>query len=221
MRASPFTGRPIIAVVRDDDTAVARAIAAAAADVLPAVELTYTVPGVSRLIAELRAHPRAIAGDTLIGAGTVCDAATAEQAIAAGAAFLVAPNFDAGVAAVAAAAAVPYVPGAFTPTEILAAAGAGCGTIKLFPASTLGTGFLAAMGAVAPHLRFVPTGGIAPADAASWFAAGAHAIGVGSSLNRAHRSGGLAAVTAEVAALAALAALAPPIDTTSTNGAPA
>ena len=95
---SVFAGRPIIAVVRHHDAATARVIAFAAADVLPAVEVTYTVPGASELIADLIRHDRAVTRETLVGAGTVCDAATARQAIAAGARFLVAPNFDAAVA---------------------------------------------------------------------------------------------------------------------------
>jgi len=211
----PFAGRPIIAVIRDDDRAVAGRIAAAAAAVLPVVEVTYTVPDASGLIAELLELRHARDGDTLIGAGTVRNAATARDAIAAGASFLVAPDFDADVAAIAADAGIAYVPGAFTPTEIATAARHGAGTVKLFPAASLGTDFLTAVRAVAPDLAFVPTGGVGAVNAREWFAAGAHAVGVGSSLGRAYRSGGVPAVEAEATALAALATLAEPANPTS------
>lgn len=211
---SVFAGRPIIAVVRHHDAATARVIAFAAADVLPAVEVTYTVPGASELIADLIRHDRAVTRETLVGAGTVCDAATARQAIAAGAQFLVAPNFDAAVAVVAEGAGVPYVPGTFSPTEVLAAAQQGCSTVKLFPAATLGPDFLRAMIAVAPYVQFVPTGGIGAADAASWFDAGATAIGIGSSFAHALASGGVTTLAAEVAALVDLA---PSIDSSTTG----
>lgn len=201
----PFDGRPIIAVIRHHDRGVAGQIAAAAVAVLSAVEVTYTVPGASSLISALCAHPRVRRGEALVGAGTVRDAATAEAAIAAGATFLVAPDFDADVAAIAAEAGIAYVPGAFTPTEVFRAARHGIRTVKLFPAGSLGPAFLTAMTAVAPDLAFVATGGLGPADAAAWFSAGAHAIGVGSSLGRAHQIGGRDAVDAEVAMLAALA----------------
>jgi 2-dehydro-3-deoxyphosphogluconate aldolase / (4S)-4-hydroxy-2-oxoglutarate aldolase len=212
-----FAGRRVIAVIRSDDTAIARQLAAAAADVLPAVEVTFTVPDASQLIADMGAHPRVQRGEALVGAGTVCDAATAVEAIGAGAAFLVAPNFDVDVAKVAAAAGVLYVPGAFTPSEVLAAVRHGAAMVKLFPASVLGVDFLSAMLAIAPHVAYVPTGGIRAADAAAWFDAGAHAIGVGSSLDRAYRTGGPSALAIEVESLAALA---PSAATTPNHGAP-
>lgn len=205
--ASVLDGRVVVAVVRDTDVEVARRIAIAAADALPAVEVTFTVPEASGIIEELSDHPRVVLGQTIVGAGTVSNRAVATQAIDAGAEFLVGPNFDSEIATLATASGVAYIPGAFSPTEIFNAARYGCSTIKLFPAAVLGTRFLRAMVAVAPHLHFVPTGGVDRNNACEWFDAGALAVGVGSSLNSAFVHGGDAALAAEVAALAALAAL--------------
>lgn len=201
-----FDGRPVIGVIRHDDRVVAAEIARAAMSVLPAVEVTFTVPDAAELIAALAKDPRATDGTTLLGAGTVLSAQQAEAAIAAGAAFLVSPAFVAAVADVAAAAGVPYVPGAFTPTEVLAAAQRGASVVKLFPASVLGPDFLAAVCDVAPGVRFVPTGGIAADNVAAWMGAGAHAVGVGGSLTTAHGRGGGDAVVAEATRIATLVA---------------
>jgi 2-dehydro-3-deoxyphosphogluconate aldolase/(4S)-4-hydroxy-2-oxoglutarate aldolase len=205
MRASPFVGRSVIAVVRHTDPRAADAIARTAASVLPAVEITFTVPGASALITALRDHPRVLAGETAVGAGTVLTARAAEDAITAGAAFVVSPTFVDDVAAVATDLAVSYVPGAFTPTEVLAAARGGAGVVKLFPASVLGPRFLTAMTDVFPDVEFVPTGGIDAGNVAAWIEAGAHAVGIGGTLTAAFERGGVDAVIEEADAISGLA----------------
>lgn len=205
MSASPFDGRSVIAVVRHSDPSAAETIARAAVSLFPAVEITFTVPGAGALIAALRDDRRVLAGDTAVGVGTVLTACAAQEAITAGATFVVSPTFVDDVAKVAADAAVPYVPGAFTPTEVLAAARSGTGVVKLFPASALGPGFLRALSDVFPDVEYVPTGGIDAGNVAAWIEAGAHAVGIGSTLTAAYERGGVDAVIEEAGIISDIA----------------
>lgn len=99
----------------------------------------------------------------LLGAGTVLDVSTLEQAVEAGAAFAVSPGFDREVASRAVELGVPYLPGAVTATEIQACLRLGLSTVKFFPASTSGgPDALRALSAAlsVAGVGFVPTGGV-------------------------------------------------------------
>jgi 2-dehydro-3-deoxyphosphogluconate aldolase/(4S)-4-hydroxy-2-oxoglutarate aldolase len=103
-------------------------------------------------------------GDILIGAGTVLTAEQVDQAIDAGAHFLVSPGFDRDVIERAQAAGVTIIPGVVTASEVLAALRAGINHVKFFPA--IPAGGLSVVGALHgpfPSVRFMPTGGITPA----------------------------------------------------------
>lgn len=96
-----------------------------------------------------------------IGAGTVINAEQCEQALKAGAKFIVSPGLSVAVAKICKAANVPYYPGCVTPTEIMQALELGITTIKFFPANVYGG--LKAMKALVgpfPQIKFIPTGGI-------------------------------------------------------------
>lgn len=96
-----------------------------------------------------------------IGAGTVINGAQAEQAIAAGATFIVSPGLSAEVAEVCKKAAVPYFPGCATPTEIMQAISLGITTVKFFPANVYGgLGAIKALSGPFPQVKFLPTGGV-------------------------------------------------------------
>ena len=105
-----------------------------------AFEITLNEPVVVALRAiesvATRAPTRAI------GAGTVLSIDSARLAVDAGATFLVMPHTDPELVAWAAARGVPTLPGAFTPTEVLAAWRAGAAAVKLFPASVAGPAFV-------------------------------------------------------------------------------
>lgn len=143
-----------------------------------AVEVTMTTPNALKAIREA-AHrfPEA-----LVGVGTVLDASTAEQAIAAGAEFVVSPITREEIASAAARHQKPVMLGAFTPTEAQRAHEAGSDFVKLFPAETLGIAYIKAIRAPLPHLRIVPTGGVTVQNIAEFFQAGCAAVGAGSSL---------------------------------------
>jgi 2-dehydro-3-deoxyphosphogluconate aldolase / (4S)-4-hydroxy-2-oxoglutarate aldolase len=121
--------------------------------------------------------------DCLFGAGTVTTPELAEKAIRAGARFLVTPNFNPEVIRVACSHQIPIFSGAMTPTEIFAAYEAGAEVIKVFPAATLGSAYFRELRGPFPEIPLMATGGITVDNAPDFFAAGATALGVGSSLN--------------------------------------
>lgn len=175
-------------IIADGVVAVLRATStehfAAATDALVragvrAIEITLTAPAALRSITELSAE---YAGEAVIGAGTVLTADRAESCIDAGAAFLVSPTASPDVVAAAQVANVAVYPGAFTPTELLAAHRTGADVVKLFPASTVGPGYLKNVRGPLPEIAIMPTGGISIADIGDWIAAGAVAVGLGTPL---------------------------------------
>ena len=117
-----------------------------------------------------------------LGAGTVRTVADAEDAVAAGARFLVAPSFSAAVNEFAARAGVLYLPGVMTPTEVDAALQSGIRLLKLFPAGRLGPDYVRDLLGPFPEARLVATGGVDAGNAASFLAAGAAAVAMGGSL---------------------------------------
>lgn len=117
-----------------------------------------------------------------IGAGTVRTVAQFDQAVAAGAQFTVAPNFDAATAARATALDVLHLPGVFTASEAQTAYAAGCKMVKLFPSEIVGPQYLKALTAPLDDILFVPVGGITPDNVGEYIRAGAAAVGLGSAL---------------------------------------
>jgi 2-dehydro-3-deoxyphosphogluconate aldolase/(4S)-4-hydroxy-2-oxoglutarate aldolase len=177
----PWLASGVIAVVRLPESTDLRGVAAAlAAGGVTAVEITLTTPGALEAISHL-ASDEGLKG-CMIGAGTVLDVKAARDVIARGARFVVSPTFDRFVVRYCRDHHVPCVPGAFTPTELLAAWHAGATAVKLFPASTLGPRYLPEVLAPLPFLRIVPSGGVSVENAGEWIRAGAAAVSVGSAL---------------------------------------
>lgn len=114
-----------------------------------------------------------------IGAGTVLSIDAAQHTLDAGATFLVMPHMDPELVAWAAARGVPTLPGAFTPTEVLAAWRAGAAAIKLFPASVAGPAFVRECRGPFPDIPLVPSGGVTVESVGEFIRAGAVAVGVG------------------------------------------
>jgi 2-dehydro-3-deoxyphosphogluconate aldolase/(4S)-4-hydroxy-2-oxoglutarate aldolase len=120
--------------------------------------------------------------DLLLGIGTIFSSVAAESFIAQGADFLVSPAFSSELAAYSKEKDILYIPGCMSPTEIYTAVADGCNLIKIFPAQVLGSSFIKSVKELFPTVHFMPTGGIALAELANWFAAGASVIGVGGPL---------------------------------------
>ena len=99
--------------------------------------------------------------DMLIGAGTVINAKQCNEALEAGAKFIVSPGLSPAVAEICKANNVPYYPGCVTPTEIMQALELGIEVVKFFPANIYGgLKALKALSAPFPQVKFIPTGGV-------------------------------------------------------------
>jgi len=146
---------------------------------VPAIEVTMSTPKAISGIEMLADH---FGDKAVVGVGTVIDAATARDAIAAGAQFVVSPVFDADIVATARRYGKLMIPGAFTPTEILRAWSAGADVVKVFPSTVLGPQYFKDILAPLPQLRLTPTGGVDLKNAGDWIKAGAVFVGAGSSL---------------------------------------
>src|SRR6185369_14709428 len=114
---------------------------------------------------------RAVADRLLVGAGTVLTPAQVDQAVEAGARFIVTPGFGPAVVRRCQEVGVPVFPGVATATEIQMALDAGIETVKFFPAEQLGgVPMLKALAAPFRSVRFIPTGGVSTANVASYLA---------------------------------------------------
>jgi 2-dehydro-3-deoxyphosphogluconate aldolase / (4S)-4-hydroxy-2-oxoglutarate aldolase len=167
---------PIIRTASREWAVQAAEVLAAAG--LTVIEVTFTVPDAAQVIRGLRARFPHV----LIGAGTVTHPQTAEEAVDAGAQFLLSPSLSPGMVEVAHRRGVLAVPGAFTPTEVVQALDLGAEMVKIFPAETGGPRHIRAILAPLPHARLLPTGGVTPENIGEWFRAGAAAVGIGSAL---------------------------------------
>ena len=115
-----------------------------------------------------------------------------------GAQFVVSPALDPATIEVCRRYAVPVMPGALTPTEVLAAWTAGADVVKVFPCGAVGgASYIKALKAPLPQVEMIPTGGVSVKTAADFIKAGSMALGVGADLvdTKAIRDGNASAVT--------------------------
>ena len=171
----------IVPVVRAPSPELAiRAAEAVLAGGISIFEITMTVPDAPAVIRSLVAKLRDRA---VVGAGTVLDVQSAHRCIDAGAAFIVSPGLDVPTIAAAHGHAVPIMPGALTPTEVITAWKAGADMVKIFPASAVGgPKYIKALKGPLPDVKMLPTGGVNASTAGDFIAAGAAALGVGGEL---------------------------------------
>lgn len=154
---------PVIPVLTIDDLAHAAPLAEAlVAGGLTVLEVTLRTPVA---LAGIRAM-RAAVPDAVVGAGTVTSLEQFVAAMQAGSQFIVSPGFSPHLVGAAKDHGIPLLPGATTPTEVMAALEAGIDTLKFFPAAQSGgTAMLKALAAPFPTVAFCPTGGITLANA--------------------------------------------------------
>lgn len=149
---------PVIPVVTihdvDEAVAMARSIHAGG---LKTIEITRR----TQVAIEAMKAIAAEVPELVLGVGTVWDAKQCEEAIHAGAQFIVSPGIADAVGDVCREADMPYLPGAQTVSEAAHLVRRGHREIKLFPASVIGgPSAIKAYAAVFPDLKFCPTGGI-------------------------------------------------------------
>ena len=144
------------------------------------IEITMSVPGALDIIKDLTHKYK---DEIIMGAGTVLDPETGRAALLAGAQFIVTPTLNVDLIQLAHRYSTVIVPGAATPTEILAAWNAGADMVKIFPAAQLGgPEYLKALRGPLPQILLVPTGGVNLQNAGAFIKAGATALGVGGEL---------------------------------------
>jgi len=169
----------LISVIRAPSREAAlKAAQAVVAGGVPLVEITYTVPDAPDVM-------RALAGtrDAIVGAGTVLTPEQARAALAAGAKFIVAPNFSRDVARAALGAGVLYVPGAYTSSEIIAAREGGAHVIKVYPVGVAGgPNYIRILRDPLPDIPMLAAGGTNLDNTVPFLEAGCMGVGLGAAI---------------------------------------
>lgn len=156
---------PVVVLEREEDAEpLADALIAGG---MPSAEVTFRTPCAAACIRAMRAaHP-----EMCIGAGTALTPEQVDDAVDAGAEFIVSPGFSEDVVRHAIERGVPVLPGTVTPSEVAAARALGLTVTKFFPAAQYG-GLSTIKALCAPFVghRFMPTGGVSPANVAEYLA---------------------------------------------------
>ena len=162
MRAAPVI--PVLVLEGEEDWArLAETFVGAG---LPVLEVTLRTPGALEAIRQMSRVPGAI-----VGAGTVLNQRHLDDAVGAGAQFIVAPGLTEPLSRAVARSGVAYLPGVSTAADIMRGLDLGIDRFKFFPAEASG-GISALKSLSGPFggIRFCPTGGIRPDNAADWLA---------------------------------------------------
>jgi 2-dehydro-3-deoxyphosphogluconate aldolase/(4S)-4-hydroxy-2-oxoglutarate aldolase len=178
---SLFWEMPLVAILRGFPLeTVGPIVEALGRGGLQALEITMNTTGAEEQIQ--RAVHVAKGSGMQIGAGTVTSTERLKKALEAGASFIVTPNLNHAVIQSCRDAKVPFIPGAFTPTEIYQAYEQGALAAKIFPADTCGPKYIKAIKAPFPSVKVAPTGGVTVDRMREYLRAGADAFGLGSPL---------------------------------------
>ena len=184
----------VVAVVRADSSEQALKIAEACRiGGVNAIEITFTIPGASKVIEDLT---KAYQGDEMIvGAGTVLDPETARIAILAGAQYIVSPSFNLETIKLCNRYQIPVMAGAMTIDGVVAAMEAGTDIVKVFPGEAFGPSFIKAIRGPLPQAPLMPTGGVSLDNVDEWIKAGCVAVGVGGNLTGGAKTGDYQLIT--------------------------
>lgn len=191
----------LVAVVRVDDTKQLYQVTEALIEGgVSLIEATMTIPGLLPVVPD---YLQNYGEQIIFGIGSVLNEHMAEDAIRAGANFIVSPIMDTEILRKAQESNTLASVGAYSPTEIQQAYLAGSDIVKVFPADTLGPSFIKGVRAPMPHLKLMPTGGVTLENMVTWLDAGCAALGMGSALvdMKAVRAGDFAQITANAKAL--------------------
>jgi 2-dehydro-3-deoxyphosphogluconate aldolase/(4S)-4-hydroxy-2-oxoglutarate aldolase len=175
-----FQKAPIVGIIRNisaDDVMKILPIYREAG--LTTVEITMNTPDATEMIRYAIENEHE---GLNIGAGTVCTKEDLEQALEAGAQFIVTPIINKKVIKSCAKKSVPVFPGAFTPTEIYNAWTWGATMVKIYPATSLGPEYIKDLKAPMNQLKLLPTGGVGLENMSAFLKAGANGLGIGGQL---------------------------------------
>ena len=143
------------------------------------VEITMTVPNAIDVIAQLtQNYPKFV-----VGAGTVLDVETAKRCLDAGARFITSTGLVPDVLEYTLKNDLVAIPGALTPSEVIAAWKAGGDFVKIYPCAQVGGDqYIRALKVPLPQIPLIASGGVNQLTAANFIFAGASSIGIGSEL---------------------------------------
>lgn len=143
------------------------------------IEITFTTPNAAEVVKNL---DETFGGQIVLGMGTLTRPEQVEEALGAGATFLVSPHTSPALGAEMAKSGVPVMMGALTPSEVVQAVELGSDVVKIFPGSLGGPSYMKALKGPFPQILMMPTGGVSESNLVDWFKAGAFAVGAGSNL---------------------------------------
>lgn len=170
----------LVAVIRRPKEAHVFQIAEALVDGgVGALEITVDTPRVFDIIREMKEH---FSERVLVGAGTVLNAETAQNAIEAGADFIFSPILDLETIQITNQYGRISIPGVMTPTEIVQGHNAGADLLKIFPGRALGEDYIKELQGPLGHIPVMPTGGVTLDNVETFIRNGAAAVGVGGAL---------------------------------------
>lgn len=149
-----------------------------------AFEITLDGPTAVEDLKVVRRHLEQVDARFTLGAGTVRSTMQLRQARDAGADYGVSPVLDEAILEQAVEMQLPFIPGAYTPTEVDRAWRGGATFVKLFPASSAGPAHVREIVAPLPEVELIVTGGVNGDNALSFLEAGAVAVGIGSALTK-------------------------------------
>ncbi|MBD3378915.1 MAG: 2-dehydro-3-deoxyphosphogluconate aldolase, partial [Candidatus Omnitrophica bacterium] len=140
---------------------------------LRAFEITMNTEGAPKLI---KKAVRISKGRISVGAGTVLGRGQLEEALDAGAGFIVTPGCDAEVVGECVREGIPVYPGALSPQEVITAWDSGASMVKLFPAGLFGPDYMRDLKGPFDKVRLMAVGGVRESNISEYFAAGASAV---------------------------------------------
>ena len=143
------------------------------------IEITFSTPNALDVVNQVN---QKFGGDIILGMGTLTKPEQAQDAVYAGATFLVSPHVDPDLAAAMKATGRPVMMGALTPSEVVQSYNLGSDVVKIFPGSLGGPKYMKALKGPFPNIPMMPTGGVNQDNLGEWFRAGAVAVGAGSLL---------------------------------------
>jgi len=180
MDLSRFRKPPLLGILRGIEPSMIEPITElSVAAGLSAVEITMNTEGAPFLIERM---VRAAEGRLMVGAGTVLTRKAMNQALDAGATFIVLPTMIDEVVEPCVAKKIPVFPGALTPDEIHRAWKAGATMVKVFPANLFGPKYFREIHGPLEEIPLLACGGVNEATLPDYFACGAAAAAFGGSL---------------------------------------
>jgi 2-dehydro-3-deoxyphosphogluconate aldolase/(4S)-4-hydroxy-2-oxoglutarate aldolase len=146
---------------------------------LTTIEITMNTPGAVEIIRYALEHE---SEGLNIGAGTVCTKEDLDNALEAGARFIVTPIINKKVIKSCVKKGIPVFPGGFSPTELYNAWSYGAAMVKIYPATSLGADYIKDLKAPLNNIKVLPTGGINLENMQDFLKAGADGLGIGGQL---------------------------------------